>query len=169
MSKQQIGQTTPVSGNPGNGTQVVRALQTPMGAKDAIPWTVSIKALKLSISPSHVPVLWAVIRYGVGGVQISKPPVPIRSTTLLKGTVVGNYVQVDLYIDGGPGSDAQVQVGAQEGGTTGADGYMWGFVDPLDGVDNGQLVTGPGVLGQLHVSLEAVGPATAAAPLFLLL
>ena len=172
MSKQQFGQVCTVPGN-GLGAATgpsIRAIQTPIGAKDALSWTVSIQAQ--SIPQRGAGTLYAIIRYGVGGVQLAKPAIPIRSTNLLKGIVVGTYVQVDLYIVGSgtanPG-DARVNVGAQEGGTTGADGYMWGFVDPLDGVDNGQLATGPGVLGQLHVSLEAVGPATPAAPLFLLL
>ena len=75
--------------------QPVRALQTPMGASESKAWVVSLQARR--VPNPKVGNLTAIISYGVGGVQLSKR-VNLNSTNLLKGTVVGSYVQVDLIL-----------------------------------------------------------------------
>ena len=171
MSRQQYGQVGTVTGLvgvAGGGLgQPVRALQTPMGASESKAWVVSLQASR--VPNPKLGNLTAIIRYGVGGVQLSKQ-VRINSTGLLKGTVVGSYVQVDLALESLGSADpgvCGVNVGAQEGGNpAGADSYFWQNLNTRSGNRQYLVTTNPGVFGQIHVKLITT-TATPAAPLWL--
>lgn len=136
-------------------------------------WTVSLQPVTLPFYPIAIPgIITAIVTYSIGQASFSKI-VSLPTLNLVKFTVQARRVEISLYVAGNYLSVSNginvlptVQCAVSPGNFTGPDGYAWQWGQPQFGA-TGLLYTGPGVVGQLHVSFQtAAVPGTPLWPLF---